>query len=91
MAAEEWRNMVIATAMLLDAPEPIYDDYGHPERAANRKYWRIVNNAPEQLWTIYGHTKADVMYRWLIRQGYTVTKSLVVREIRFHERNLDKE
>jgi hypothetical protein len=80
MSAEAWRNMVITTAMLLGAPEPEYDDYGHPERAAARKYWTL-NDGPLRSQTIYGHTRADVLYRWLIRQGYTVTKSLDVRKI----------
>jgi hypothetical protein len=81
MTTEAWRDLVITTAMLLGAPDPIYYDFGHPERAANRKYWRVVNNEPDQLYTLYGHTRADVLYRWLIRQGYTVTKSLEVQKI----------
>ena len=55
------------------------NDYGHPERAAARKYWtlRCTMQGP----VLYGHTRADVYYAWLIRQGFTVTKSLQIRKI----------
>jgi hypothetical protein len=82
MATEAWRTLVIAQAMLLGCPEPLYDDYGHPERAAARKYWRIYSNEPDQLYTLCDHTKADVMHRWLIRHGFTVTQSLDFRRTR---------
>jgi hypothetical protein len=75
---EQWQDLVIATAVLLDAPEPTYDDFGHPERATARKYWTLSTTGYP---TLMGHTRAEVLLHWLARQGFTVTKRLVVIKI----------
>jgi len=82
MATEAWRELVVAQAMLLGCPTPAYDDFGHPERASVRKYWTIEEAGMLPRKTLYGHTKAEVMHRWLLRQGFTVTKALDFRRTR---------
>lgn len=59
-------DKVIALAVLAGC-QPVYYDYGHPERATSRLYW----TAPlRQFATAYGATRADCCRRWLIEMGY---------------------
>ena len=60
-------EIVIATAALLGG-NPVYYDYGHPERACVQQYWTIGLGTPEHPCsgpTAFGYTRADCAYNWL--------------------------
>jgi hypothetical protein len=38
-----------------------YHDYGHPERAKARQYWKCSG----RVWEFYGYTQAQAARRWL--------------------------
>lgn len=52
---------------LLRGCRPIYDDYGHPERAGSRHYWTAALPPPySAAWTkAYGYTHDDCCHNWL--------------------------
>jgi hypothetical protein len=54
-------DVTIAKAVLAGC-QPVYDDYGHPERATSRKYWTATCVDGR---TVYGYTRADCCKEWL--------------------------
>jgi hypothetical protein len=71
-------ELALATAMLLGA-EPVYFDYGHPERAQSRKYWCIrPPGGPDA----YGYTAASCAITWLYLKGYRINNDLTITKER---------
>ena len=67
-------EIATSLAVLLGA-EFDYDDYGHPERASARQYWRIATRYNGGV-TIYGYTQGDAAAKWLALEHNTyITES----------------
>lgn len=64
------QELTITRAMMLGAVF-VYDDYGHPERAEARKYWKCIGCRPGIYSPItgFGHTQAAAAWDWLRRTG----------------------
>jgi len=66
------RNELAITRCILYGCTFEYDDYGHPERAAIRKYHRCIGGSPTSpdiTCVGYGGTQAYAALDWLRRTG----------------------